>query len=223
MFRRISGASGLAFVLIFAFSQFTSGEPSRTATKEEITRFVASHQTSNEVGGALLMLVSGIFALFVVGVWSLVRSSQRDSNPGWPTTGLVGGIVMAVNLAFVGATVAAVGRLGDSLASQPILAQTVVISGQTLGTSILPFIALFLLGLGVATLESGGLPAWTAWLAFLGAALSVVLLLQLLYPGPVLDGVGIVQALVVVGWMAIIGVMMVLPQPERLVRSAQAT
>ena len=103
-------------------------------------------------------------------------------------------------MAFLGASIAAEGRLGDSLGGQPILAQTVFISEQMMSTAIVPFIGLFTLGIGMATLEAGALPTWTAWLGFLGATLSVVLLVQTLWPGPVLDGIGIVHALVVLGF-----------------------
>lgn len=223
MFRRISGISGLTFVVVFVVGNIVSAEPTRTATRQEIARYLAGHQTSNEVLGALLMLVSGIFALFVVGLWALLRFRQRDEGRAWPVAALVGGVVMAVNLAFLGASIAAEGRLGDSLASQPILAQTVFVSTQMLETAIVPFIALFLLGLGVATLESGALPTWTAWLAFLGAALSVVLLVQSLWPGPVLEGVGIVHAIVVIGYMAIVAIYMLLTQRRPMTLGARAT
>ena len=218
-FRRLSGLAGLGFVIVFGAIQFTSGEPGRTASQEEITRYLAGHQTSNEVSGVLAVLVSGLVTLFALGVWSLLRSG-RDANPVWPMTALVGGVVMGVNLAFLGASIAAQGLLGDKLATQPILAQTVFVSEQTLGTAILPFIALFLLGAGMAALESEALPVWSAWLAFAGAALSVVLTLQLAFAGPVFVAVGILHALVVLGWIAIVSVYLLLPQRRAMVASA---
>jgi hypothetical protein len=218
-FRRLSGLSGLAFVVVFGGIQFTSAEPSRTASQEEITRYLAGHQTSNEVGGVLAVLVSGFLALFAIGVWTLLRSS-RDAGPAWPMTALVGGVVMSVNLAFLGASIAAQGLLGDKLAAQPVLAQAVFVSEQTLGTAILPFIALLLLGAGMAALESGAMPAWTAWLAFAGAALSVVLTLQLAYAGPVLVAVGVVHALAAIGWIAVASVYLLLPERRAMVASA---
>src|SRR3989475_6201018 len=97
-FRRFTGLSGLAFVVVFGAIQFTSGEPSRTASQSEITRYLAGHQTSNEIGGVLALFVSGLVALFAVGVWSLL-GSDADASPAWPMTALVGGVVMAINLA----------------------------------------------------------------------------------------------------------------------------
>ena len=91
---------------------------------------------------------------------------------------------------------------------------------QTLGTAILPFIALLLLGAGMAALESGAMPAWTAWLAFAGAALSVVLTLQLAYAGPVLVAVGVVHALAAIGWIAVASVYLLLPERRAMVASA---
>lgn len=211
-FWRISGLAGLTFVVVFGAIQVTSGEPSRSASQQEITTYLAGHQTSNEIFGVLALLLSGLVALFAVGVWSLLRSSGTDLNPGWPMTGLLGGIAMSVNLALLGATFAAEGSLGDKLASQPVLAQTVFTSEQTLGTAIFPFIALLLLGMGMASLESKGLPVWSAWLAFAGAVLSVVMTLQLVFPGSVLNVVGAAHALVVLAWIAIVGVYMLLPQ-----------
>lgn len=222
-FRRISGVCGLTFVVVFFGVQFTLGEPSRTASKEEIARYIAGHQTTLEIDGALAMLVSGILALFVVGVWALLRSSQREDGRAWPVAALVGGIVMTVNLAFLGATIAAEGWLSDSLGSQPILAKVIFTSEQTLGTAILPFIAIFVFGIGMATLESGALPSWSAWLAFLGAALSVVLLLQLIFPGTVLEGVGLVHGVVVVGFIAIVAVYLLLPQRRPMTYGARTT
>ena len=222
-FRRISGICGLTFVVLFVIANLVPGEPTRTATKEEIAKYLAGHQTPNEFFGALAMLLSGIFALFAVGVWALLRSSQKDEGRAWPVTALVGGVVMAVNLAFLGASIAAEGRLGDSLGGQPILAQTVFIFEQMMSTAIVPFIGLFTLGIGIATLESGALPTWTAWLGFLGAALSVVLLVQTLWPGPVLDGIGIVHALVVLGFFAIVAIYMLLPQRRPMTFGARTT
>jgi Zn-dependent protease len=223
MFRRISGVCGLTFVVVFVIANVASGEPSRTATKEEITKFLSGHQTSNEVFGALAMLISGVFAIFAVGLWTLLRTSQRNGDRAWPATAFVGGIVMAVELALLGASIGALGRLGDSLSTQPILAQTIFTSYQMVSTSILPFIALFLLGIGMATLESRAFPTWTAWLAFLGAALNVVLVVQSLWPGPVLDGIGIVQALVSIGYIAIISIYMLLPQRQPVAFGAPAS
>jgi hypothetical protein len=212
-FKRVGGLSGLAFVILFGISLFTSGEPSRTATQQEITRYLASNQTAQEVGGVLALLVSGFVALFAIGVWSWLGSSRRDGSAAWPMTGLVGGIVMAVNLAFLGAIVAGEGWLGDKLSTQPVLAQTVFTLEQTFAAAILPFIALLLIGMGVASLESRALPVWSAWMAFAGAVLSVVLTLQLVFPGSsVLNAVGVVHALVVLGWIAIVSIYMLLPQ-----------
>ncbi len=219
LFRRVSGLSGLVFVVLFGAAQLTSNEPSRNASQGEITRYLAGNQTSLEVGGVLLVLVSGFIAIFGVGVWSLLRSG-RDSEPAWPMMALVGAVVMAVNLALLGATVAAQGALADKLATQPILAQTIFVSEQTLGTAILPFIALLLLGSGMAALESRALPVWSAWLAFVGAALSVVLTLQLVFAGPVIVAIGIVHALVAIGWIAIVSVYLLLPQRRAMVASA---
>lgn len=211
-FKRVGGLSGLAFVVLFGISLFTSGEPSRTATQQEITRYLADNPTAKEVGGVLALLVSGFVALFAIGVWSWLGSSRKDGSTAWPMAGLVGGLIMAVNLDLLGASIAAQGWLGDKLASQPVLAQTVFVSEQTLATAIFPFIALLLLGMGMATLESEALPAWSAWLAFAGAALSVVLTLQLVFPGPVLDVVGAAHAVLTLGWIAIASIYMLLPQ-----------
>lgn len=223
MFKRIAGVSGLTFVVVFVIANIASGEPARTATGEEIAKYLSGHQTSNEVLGSLAMLISGVFAVFVVGVWTLLRSSQRDGGRAWPGVALVGGMGMAVNLALLGGAIAGEGRLGGSLATQPILAQTVFISEQMLATAIVPFIALFLLGVGVSTVESRAFPIWLAWLAFLGSALNVVLLAQSLWPGPVLDGVGIVQALATLGCIAIVAIYMLLPQRQPMAFGAQAS
>src|SRR2546422_5440826 len=110
-FRRFSGLSGLAFVVVFGGIQFTSGEPSRSASQEEITRYLAGHQTSNEVSGVLAVLVSGFLALFAIGVLTLFRS-RRDAGPPLPMTALVGGGVMSRNGSFLGAPVARQGLLG---------------------------------------------------------------------------------------------------------------
>jgi hypothetical protein len=211
-FNRVGGLYGLAFVILFGISQFTSGEPSRTATQQEITRYLANNQTAKEVGGVLALLVSGFVVLFAIGVWSWLRSSRKDGSTAWRMTGLVGGVLMAVNFDILGASIAAQGWLGDKLATQPVLAQTIFISEQTLATAIFPFIALLLLGMGMATLESEALPAWSSWLAFAGAALSVVLTLQLVFQGPVLDVVGAAHALLTLGWIAIASIYMLLPQ-----------
>src|SRR2546425_11377413 len=108
LFRRLSGLSGLAFVVVFGGFHFTSGEPSRSASQEEITRYLAGHQTSNEVGGVLAVLMSGFLALFAIGVWTLLRPG-RDAGPPWPMTALGGGIAVAVNLALLGAPIPAQG------------------------------------------------------------------------------------------------------------------
>src|SRR3989442_12232641 len=102
-FRRLSGLSGLAFVVVFGGIQFTSGEPSRSASQEEITRYLAGHQTSNEVGGVLAVLVSGFLALFAIGVGALFPS-RRGPGPALPMTALGGRVLVSRNLAFPGAS-----------------------------------------------------------------------------------------------------------------------
>src|SRR2546428_13178193 len=101
-FRRFSGLSGLAFVVVFGGIQFTSGEPSRSASQEEITRYLAGHQTSNEVSGVLAVLVSGFLALFAIGVWALFRP-RPEARTARTMTGLVGWAWSSVYLALLGA------------------------------------------------------------------------------------------------------------------------
>src|SRR2546427_8279687 len=101
-FRRFTGLTGLAFVVVFGGIQFTSGEPSRSASQEEITRYLAGHQTSNEVSGVLAVLVSGFLALFAIGVWTLFPS-RPCPGVAWPMTAPAGGVLEAVIPAFLAA------------------------------------------------------------------------------------------------------------------------
>jgi hypothetical protein len=73
----------------------------------------------------------------------------------------------------------------------------------------------------MATLESKTLPVWSAWLAFAGAVLSVVLTLQLLFPGSFLALVGAAHALVTLGWIVVVSIYMLLPHPLATMARAQ--
>jgi hypothetical protein len=161
--RRIAGIAGLGYFIGVAIeNQEVLTSPTLSSLVADIRASYADQAFAivTSVAGALALLS---YAVFVAALYIWLRQRERVDDP-WATIALVGGIG--------GPVVAAAGLAADAI----------LIAGSDSGTDddvagalfdfyllcrIVSglFVALFLGGIGLASLRSGGLPRALAWLA----------------------------------------------------------
>jgi hypothetical protein len=166
--RRIAGAAGLGYIAGVGIENMeileapTLGSPIadiRSTYEDQAFAVVTSF------AGALALL---FYCVFVAALFGLLRASERRLE-AWPLVALVGGVggpvLAAVGLA-ANAILVANGGTGLSDDVTRSLFDVYLTTRMVAGV----FIALFLLGAGIAALRSGALPARLAWL---GCAIAV--------------------------------------------------
>jgi len=161
--RRIAGVAGLGYFLGVAIENMeVLGAPTLGSPADEIRAQYADEAFGVVTGfaGALALL---FYVVFVVALFGLLREREQEGE-GWALIGLVGGVagpvVAAAGLA-ADATLIANGGAGFSGPVVEALLDFYLSARMVSGL----FVALFLLGVGVAALRSGVLPRWLAWAA----------------------------------------------------------
>jgi hypothetical protein len=164
--RRIAGVGALGYFLgVSIENQEVLTAPSLESPVAEIRANYLDHAFGTVTATAgTLALIS--FVLMAAALIAYLR--ERDGGEPWPTIALLGGIaspvIAASGLAADAILVAGTSGIGDDLARSLFHMQilTRMIAG--------PFLALFLIGVGVSALRSGALPRPLAWYALATAA-----------------------------------------------------
>lgn len=184
---RWTGAFGLATV-VFWLSQFplyTVGQPPSVYDG----RAYAGHlKAISSIAFTRIVLDLGVYVsmmVFAAGMRHLIRSARQDYE--WVGTLLFGSAIVWLAVSLVADGLAG-GAVLDAIGSEP---DPSVVRALTLATILIynsatAFVmtAMFLAVAGFATLGTQILPAWTAWLAFVGAALCIACV-PAIYGGPI--------------------------------------
>jgi hypothetical protein len=135
-----------------------------------------------------ILLDQGVYVsmmIFAAGFRYLIQQARKDYE--WMGTLLFGTAVVWLGVTLVADGLAG-GAILDSISKEP---DPSVVRGLILGTLLIynsstafMMTALFLAVASFATLGTRILPAWTAWLAFIGAALCLAFV-PAMYSGPV--------------------------------------
>jgi hypothetical protein len=184
---RWTGAFGLATV-VFWLSQFplyTIGHPPSVYDGQA---FAGHLKAISSIAFTRIILDLGVYVsmlVFAAGMRRLIQSARQDYD--WVGTLLFGSAVVWLAVTLVADGLAG-GAVLDAISSEP---DPSVVSALMLATILIynsatAFVmtALFLMVAGLATLGTRILPAWTAWLAFVGAALCLACV-PAMYGGPV--------------------------------------
>jgi hypothetical protein len=184
---RWTGAFGLATV-VFWLSQFplySIGQPPSVYNGQA---FAGHLKAISSIAFTRIVLDLGVYVsmmVFAAGMRRLIRSARQDYE--WVGTLLFGSAIVWLAVTLVADGLAG-GAVLDAISSQP---DPSVVRALTLATILIynsatAFVmtAMFLTVAGLATLGTQILPAWTAWLAFVGAALCLACV-PTIYGGPV--------------------------------------
>jgi hypothetical protein len=161
--RRIAGIAALGYVAGVSIENMELIEaPTLGSSAADIRAHYADHALAvvTSVAGAAALV---FYAAFVAALFGIVRARERPGE-AWSAVALVGGIggpmLAAAGLAASSIIVAEPGAsLSDDVigALSDFSLQVRIVSGL--------FVALFLVGIGVAAVRSGALPASLAWAA----------------------------------------------------------
>jgi hypothetical protein len=161
--RRIAGVAGLGYFIGVAIeNQEALNSPTLTSSVADIRATYADQAFAivTSFAGSLALLS---YVVFVAALYIWMRQSERVDEP-WTTIALVGGIA--------GPVVAAAGLSADAiLVAGSNAGESDDVAGALFDFYLLCrivsgiFVALFLGGIGVASLRSGTLPRSLSWLA----------------------------------------------------------
>jgi hypothetical protein len=171
---RITGYAGVAsFVLIAIAAMMLPlwNAPDTTASAAEVSTYVTDHRGEVLASLFLYSLGIGLFLCFAAGLWVLLRS--HEPQPGLLSAAFAFGVVCLVALVFAG--FAPVGVLAYREVTGP---DAQLLNDLTFGLLALSGIptAVCLGAFGALVLRrTPALPAWTGWLAGLGAVAHVVI------------------------------------------------
>ena len=185
--RRWTGAFGLATVALWLaqFPLYMAGPPPSVYDGAAYGEHLRAIHT---IAFTRILLDQGVYicmAVFAAGLRHLVRQARADHE--W-----LGALLFGAALVWLAVTLVADGLAGgavlDAISADPDPSVTrALILGTMLiynGSTAFVMTALFLGVAGVATLGTRVLPAWTGWLAFIGAGLCLICA-PTLFAGPV--------------------------------------
>jgi hypothetical protein len=200
---RLAGLAGVASFTLIIVAALVSpplwDAPDSAASGEEIVEYVGENRGRIIAGLFIYSLGMGLFLVLAAGLWTWFRA-QRSSEVLSATFAL-GAIAMAT-LIFAGFGSGGAGAyrlhgtgLADAL-KEPELAQALYdMTFYLLALSGIPT-AVCMGAYGALVLKGAGLPAWTAWLAILGAAAHILIAASLLFESGVMSLQGEVIVLV---------------------------
>lgn len=204
--RRRTGFAGIGYAVAVGVENIDVLETPRPGSSAAAVRASFSDGTQVWLGVVSGLVALVLFVVFAAGLYRLASGGGR-----WARAGLVGGLVGPCLAAVGTAADAVLGARSAGLSDSEV--QRLVEIHPRLQLVAGLFVALFLVGIGVAGLRTGILPRTSAWPACLiGAPL-------LIAPLALLDGSGLGAALVTVGfglfsvWVFLTGVWLVLAGP----------
>ncbi len=197
----VAALAGAAAVVAITAGFGAAGDtPAPDAPVGRLVSFYAAHGTGQLASGALLSLGALLFLVFVAVVFSAFRRAG-DEPSATAILCLAGGVIVAVGLTIGAGFALALGDVAQhlgaaSLQAVHVLSEELVFT-LTVGTSG------FLLGAGLATLQTGALPRWTGWLALVFGVIAAVPSHIL---GGLLDHVGFVGFVGLGVWTLIVSI-----------------
>ena len=200
--RRIGGAAGLgAAVLLLVQFVMVGAPPENDAPVAEIQKFLLDNRTGGLASVVLAALVVPLFIVFGAALWDAV--AERVGN-GLTAGALLGGALFML-LELLAATtffgIAWIDGAAEGLGTDVvqvgwnIVNVTFAVAG--------PLATLFLVVVGIAQLRQGT-AKWTAWVAFVAAAVLLVGTLGTVFPA--LLGLNFLGSILLALWILVTGI-----------------
>jgi hypothetical protein len=184
---RWTGAFGLATV-VFWLSQFPLYSVGSPPSAYNGQAYAEHLKAISSVAFTRIVLDLGVYVslmVFAAGMRQLIRSARQDFE--WVGTLLFGSAVVWLAVSLVADGLAG-GAILDAISDEPdpSVVRALMLATILIYNSATAFVmtAMFLVVAGLATLGTQILPAWTAWLAFIGAALCIAYV-PAIYGGPI--------------------------------------
>jgi hypothetical protein len=201
---RFASLTGVAAVVVIAAGFATAGNtPAPDAPTGRLVLFYAAHDTGQLASGALLSLGALLFLVFAAFVCSMLRRAGGAPS-AMAVLCLAGGVIVVVGLTILAGFALALGDVAQHLGASALQAVHVLseelVFTLTVGTSG------FLLGAGLATLQTAALPRWTGWLALVFGVVAAVPSHIL---GGLLDHIGFVGFVGLGVWTLIISTLLI--------------
>jgi len=202
--RWVAPAAAIVSGVIIIVGQGIGGStPEPSASGSDVITFYTAHANAELASGVLTSLGALVFLLFAAALYGILKSASSSRTAAAFSLG--GGVVLTIGLTvFAGISIAlgdSIGRMSEPAAQAINLVGLVDIFAVTIGTSA------FLLGAGAASLGSGALPKWLAWIAVL---LGLVATIPSHVLGGVLDHIGFVPFAGLTLWLIATGIVLAL-------------
>lgn len=177
---RLAPLLGVASVVVIAAGFAAAGNtPAPDAPTGDLIAFYTTHTTGQLASGALLSLGALLFLAFASQLGAALRPAGGPPNAPLVLC-LAGAILVAVGLTIFAGLALALGDAAKQLDRSSL--QTVHVLSQELVFPLSVGTSAFLLGSGIATVQTRVLPRWTAWLALACGAVAAA-------PSHILGGV----------------------------------
>jgi hypothetical protein len=155
--------SGVVAVLLILAAFIIGGEsPEADDALREVVSYYTDNDTDVQIASALLALGAFFFLVFSATLSDLLRRARPESAVG-PRLALVGGTVFAVGATIFAGLGFAAADVADDIAPGGI--QAINALSMDMFFTVAVGTGTFLLGAGVAALNSGLLPRWLGWAA----------------------------------------------------------
>ena len=168
---RLAPLTGLVLVGLLLAAVFVGGNtPDSNWSGARVATFYENHQTSQNAS-AYFLGFAALFALFFASVLSS-HLRARSSAVGPTALGFGGATVVAVGLAVISASTAALTDVPSQIS--PAAMQALNVISNDFVTPVEVGVVAFLAGYGIAIAWTGTLPRWLGWLALVVAIASAI-------------------------------------------------
>jgi hypothetical protein len=177
---RVLPLAGVVFAVLLVLAVFVGGNtPDANASAAKVIAFYTKHHGSQKAT-AYFLAYAALFALvFAAALWGRLR--RESSSQTLVAAGLVGGGVFSVGIGVLSAVGLAI--VAEPGKISPAAEQAInVLSNQSVVPLFVGAVA-FMVANGIAIVQTGALPKWLGWVAIL---------------------VGVVAAIPVIGWFALL-------------------
>jgi hypothetical protein len=154
----LTGVLAVGFVL--ATHLVHGSVPAADASATDVVTFYRDHDSRQIVGAVLALYATFFYLAFAVVLRGVLRRGEGETASAF---GFAGAIVFAVGVTIVAGMLFVLGDTADGL--EPSALQALHALFFDLYAPIAVGAAIFLVGNGIAILQTRALPAWLGWLA----------------------------------------------------------
>lgn len=207
-FRRIAAYGGIGFVILLVVNIVLLGnQPAATDSIEKISDYLGDNTELHKIAFLVGIALLPFFAVFLAGVVTEMRATDREHGEGWAIVTLAGGILIGASAGVGDALLGALFYRGGSGLDPAVIravwdAQAIAYTATGLGITALAG------GAAVVSLHRGRGPAWYGWLSALVAALGLLTLVGIMSTSTGLNTVAFLALPGLLVWVIVTSVLM---------------